>query len=119
PVELWKQMIAIGPSPDTALAIPFSVPDGDDRWMKVSLAVNSLLDRTRLCEMLEDVDLGSFEEFGDMELFIDSEIEKLLQIFDSAEDASADEEAAQPRNLPRLTKPRRQRASDARDPLRR
>ena len=58
PVELWKQMIAIGPSPDTALAVPFSVPDGDDRWMKVSLAVNSLL---RPHPTLRDARLRRFE----------------------------------------------------------
>ena len=119
PVELWKQMIAIGPSPDTALAVPFSVPDGDDRWMKVSLAVNSLLDRIRLCEMLDSVDLSAFPENDELSVFIDSELAKLRNMFEQAEDATGEDGDSPPAGLARVAKPRRQRASEFRDPLRR
>lgn len=118
PLELWKQMIALGPSPDTALAIPFTVRDGDDRWMKISLAVNSLFDRIRICEMLERADLTSFEEYGELRQFVRDEIGKIRSTVDSAGDSTEDGEAPS-EQAPRIAKPRRQRASAARDPLRR
>lgn len=116
PLGLWKQMLDIGPSPDTALAIPFTVQDGDDRWMKVSLAVNSLLDRIRICEMLEPVDLSPFGELKELEQFVASESASLRRILD---DSGRDGEDDRGKNLPRVAKPRTQRQSLNRDPLRR
>ena len=40
----------------TALVIPFVVPLSDDRWSEMRYTVSVIVDRMRLCELLEDVD---------------------------------------------------------------
>lgn len=116
PVELWKQMIGIGPSPDTALAVPFTLREDDDRWMKISLAVNSLLERVRLCELLAGADISAYEECDDMCDFTSSEVDKIRAAIDSFDEGLGD---ASYRSVARVAKPRRQRPSATRDPLRR
>lgn len=119
PVEYWKQVISIGPSPQTGLAVPFTVRDGDDRWLKVSLNVTSLLDRIRLCEVLDGIDLTQYQEFDEMKTFNSSELERLRAALDAVEEDSGEAEGKRRKKLPRVPKPRRQRDSDSRDSMRR
>lgn len=120
PLELWKQMIDIGPHPGTALAIPFTVRDGDDRWMKVNMAVTSLLDRIRICEMLVAAELAGLAEFSDLGRFVAKEIDLLQDVVDN-DDAgqSAPAGARRKAKVPRVSKPRRQREAQSRHALRR
>lgn len=118
PVALWKSMIDIGPSPQTALAVPFTVRDGDDRWMKVSLAAH-LLERLRICEMLEPVDLSAFGELAELEEFVENELASLRNVLSDPEGGLLESVGERRSKSPRIAKPRRQRASERRNPLRR
>lgn len=108
PVHAWTRFLDIGPTPMTALSIPFSIRDGDDRWMITSLVVGQILNRIRICELLADVDLVQFSELADIRVFVDSEVRAWN---------AAIEEPDTP--APRVLKPRRQGASEHRDALRR
>jgi hypothetical protein len=108
PVGSWVKALDIGPNPQTALAIPFTIRDGDDRWMKIARVANQILERIRICEALEGVHLEQHPELEDLHLFIDEEIERWR---------TAVEDPDVP--TPNIPKPRRQRPSEHRDPLRR
>lgn len=58
-LDLWKAWIRFGADPMTALVIPFVVPLSDDRWSEMRYTVSVIVDRMRLCELLEDVDSDS------------------------------------------------------------
>jgi hypothetical protein len=45
--------IRFGADPITALVIPFVVPLSDDRWSEMRYTVSVILDRLRICELLE------------------------------------------------------------------
>ena len=55
-LDLWKAWIRFGSDPMTALVIPFVVPLSDDRWSEMRYTVSVILDRMRLCELLEDTE---------------------------------------------------------------
>lgn len=108
PVMSWLRTLDIGPYPGTALAIPFSVADGDDRWLKVSMQVTQPMDRVRICEQLAGVDLSIFPELAEISAFV---IDEKRRWPDSINDPTV--------TSPRTAKPRRQSPSAFRDPLRR
>lgn len=53
----WSGWIGFGVPPLTAIAIPFAVGTGFDRWEEVHYTVNVILDRVRLCELLDPSEL--------------------------------------------------------------
>lgn len=58
----WCGLIDFGLHPLTALAIPFAVPTTFDKWDELRRTVNIVLDRMRLCELIESKHLGNLEE---------------------------------------------------------
>ena len=49
----WKGWIDFGREPLTAIAIPFAIPQGFDRWDEVRRTVNIILDRMRIAELIQ------------------------------------------------------------------
>jgi hypothetical protein len=70
----WRGWIDFGLDPLTALAIPFSVRVGFDRWDEVRRTVNLILDRFRLLECLTP---AAFDDFEGMREWIDREMSLL------------------------------------------
>lgn len=61
-VGQWRGWIDFGLNPLTALAIPFAVPPGFDRWDELRRTVNIILDRLRLCELVVPERLPHLEQ---------------------------------------------------------
>jgi hypothetical protein len=57
-VRKWQGWIDFGADPLTALAVPFALGAEYARWDEMRRAVTVLLDRMRICELLEDVEIG-------------------------------------------------------------
>ena len=50
---IWNGWIDFGRDPLTAIAVPFAIPQGFDRWDELRRTVNIILDRMRLAELIE------------------------------------------------------------------
>ena len=50
---IWNGWIDFGKDPLTAIAVPFAIPQGFDRWDGLRRTVNIILDRMRLAELIE------------------------------------------------------------------
>jgi hypothetical protein len=50
--DVWRGWIDFGKDPHLVLAIPFVVPLGYDKWDELRRAVDTVVDRLRLCELL-------------------------------------------------------------------
>jgi hypothetical protein len=61
--DLWRGHLDFGKDPITALAIPFVVPSQFDKWDELSRNVHLVLDRLRLCELLEGITLSNKADF--------------------------------------------------------
>lgn len=61
-VGKWLGWIDFGLSPLTALAVPFAVPVSFDRWDELRRTVNVVLDRLRLCELVDPARLDVLKE---------------------------------------------------------
>ena len=108
PLESWKKWLDIGPSPQTALAVPFNIRRGDDRWMKVTTDTALLLDRLRLCELLRERTWSDEPEWEQALQIVDVQRLGVLGCVDADETRT-----------PRVAKPRKQKHSAHRDPRRR
>jgi hypothetical protein len=63
--DTWRSWIAFDKDPMIALAVPFCLPDDDERRPEIQTEVWLFLDRLRICELLCDLkedDLASLEE---------------------------------------------------------
>lgn len=107
PLGEWKKWLNIGPQPLTALGIPFDIANGDDRWMKVAGNAALIYDRARICGDLAGVDLTAYEEWEEMRAFVVEQSELALD-----NDEPDDKQ-------PQVKRPRKQKKSEHRDPLRR
>ena len=58
----WCGLIDFGLHPLTVLAIPFAVPRTFEKWDELRRTVNIVLDRMRLCELIEFEHLENLEE---------------------------------------------------------
>jgi hypothetical protein len=58
----WRGWIDFGGDPVTALAIPFAIGPSFDRWDEQRRIVDMVLDRLRLCELVEPARLEGLEE---------------------------------------------------------
>lgn len=108
PTESWKKWLDIGPQPQTALAVPFSIQIGDDRWMKVTSEEALLFDRIRICELLRGRDLTSYREWDELASFIATQ-KHTVAVYLEADD----------RTDPTVARPRKQKVSEYRDMRRR
>jgi hypothetical protein len=61
-VDQWRGWIDFARDPSTALAIPFAIGSGFDRWDELRRTVTMVLDRLRLCELLNPWQLEYLEE---------------------------------------------------------
>jgi hypothetical protein len=62
-LSLWRDWIAFGTSPLSAVAIPFAIPRSfDDQWEEVRRTVSIVFDRYRLGELLEPQQVEQLEE---------------------------------------------------------
>jgi len=61
-VDLWRGYIDFGKDPITCLAIPFVIPCPFAKWDELRRTVHFVLDRLRLCELLEGSELSRQEE---------------------------------------------------------
>lgn len=58
-INQWIHWIQFGWPPDVLLAIPFAVPLGSPIWDDMHYTASVVLDRMRLCELLQDVDVSA------------------------------------------------------------
>ena len=76
-VPRWKAWIAFHRDPLTALIVPFSLGQAHEDWEEIHFTVDVIVDRFRLCELLEAVDLSSWPEANLMEGWLDHELNGL------------------------------------------
>ncbi len=53
--DVWLGWLDFGKRPATSLAIPFVVQDQYPKWDEIRRTVNMLLDRLRICELLDEL----------------------------------------------------------------
>jgi CRISPR-associated Cas5-like protein len=98
--EQWISWIRFGREPQIGLSVPFAIPiDAKVRLSKLRYSANLLLDRLRLCQLLDPGDLSVFDEYEFMRRWTVDEVEKLVIVL-SQPDAQ---------RRPKLAKPRRPR----------
>jgi hypothetical protein len=56
--DVWRGWIDFGKNPHLALAVPFVVPHPYAKWDELRRNAHTILDRLRLCELLEGTDLS-------------------------------------------------------------
>ena len=74
---MWAAWVRFGLPPGIALSIPFSIPPDAKVRDKILYRVNLLLDRLRLCQLLQGRDIAQFDEYEFMKTWIEDEIEKI------------------------------------------
>jgi hypothetical protein len=67
-VDTWRSWIEFHKDPVTALAVPFCMPDDDERRTEVETEVWLLLDRFRICELLCNADESLLAELSCLKL---------------------------------------------------
>jgi hypothetical protein len=92
--EMWAAWIRFGLPPDIALSIPFAIPPDAKVGERLRYRVNLLLDRPRLCQLLEKRDIPQLDEFEEIRAWNEREIKRIR-------------EAAKGTKRPRLAKRRR------------
>lgn len=55
--DLWTGYIDFGKSPITSLVVPFAIPRSFERWDELRRTVWLVIDRLRLCELLEKAEI--------------------------------------------------------------
>jgi hypothetical protein len=98
--SMWRDWLRFGTMPSVGFAIPFAIPIGDDRWLKISYTADVILDRLRIAEHINQLrapfpELDAIRSFnaGQVRLIISGDYEEQITV----------------------SRPRRQRASDVRD----
>lgn len=82
--DQWKAWIAFGVDPMRALVVPHAITAGDTAWDDAHYSVHLIIDRFRLCELLEDRDLSHLalkdgsELAGRVRKWIQAEYDALL-----------------------------------------
>lgn len=69
--DVWQGHLDFGKEPVTSLAIPFVVPSQFDKWDELRRTINLVVDRLRICELLENEDISNraqLEEWTQKEL---------------------------------------------------
>ena len=61
-IDLWRGYIDFGKDPITCLATPFVIPRPFDKWDELRRTVHFVLDRLRICELLENVPLTVYDQ---------------------------------------------------------
>lgn len=96
--EQWVSWIRFGREPSVGLTVPFAVPaDAKVRLSKLRYRADLLLDRLRLCQLLEQRRMQDFDEHELMEQWTADEVEKIKAALSERE----------PAKRPRLARKRR------------
>lgn len=98
--SMWYRWLQFGTLPKTGFAIPFTIPAGDDRWLKLTYSADVLLDRLRIAGEISSLS-EPFRELEQIRAFNTKQIEQITN-----------GSASRPVSIQR---PRRQRASEHRD----
>lgn len=62
--DLWRGWIDFGMDPHLVLAIPFVIPVNHPKWDELRRTVHTVLDRLRICELLETASLTDAKTLG-------------------------------------------------------
>lgn len=93
----WTAWIQIGRDPEIVLSIPYAIPPNAKVRSQLKYRANVLLDRLRICEMLESSNnLNKFPEYDAMKGWADKEIQR-----------TKDELTAGSKRKPRMAKTRK------------
>ena len=76
--DVWRGWVDLGKDPTLALAIPFAVPAVFDRWDEVRRSVHIILDRGRLCELVDPTTLANLDTLRN---WCEHERDKLRELF--------------------------------------
>jgi hypothetical protein len=72
--DVWRGWIDFGKDPHLVLAVPFVIPMGYTKWDELRRTVHTVLDRLRLCELLE---AGALTEHVDTAKWVTSEVARM------------------------------------------
>jgi hypothetical protein len=53
--SMWRDWLRFGTMPSVGFTIPFAIPIGDGRWLKVSYTADVILDRLRIAEHINQL----------------------------------------------------------------
>lgn len=70
PPNQWSTWIKMGRPPVVALVIPFVLPVDAKVWSRMAYRTDLIVDRIRLCELLDGADLIQFPEYDEMKQFV-------------------------------------------------
>ncbi|MGC2486349.1 MAG: hypothetical protein WA359_08915 [Acidimicrobiales bacterium] len=76
-VNRWRAWILFNRDPQVALVVPFALGDTSGQWDTLDLDVDLVLDRFRLCELLEGADISSWNEVRAIEGWLDTQLGQL------------------------------------------
>jgi hypothetical protein len=72
--DVWRGWIDFGKDPVTCLAIPFVVPVSYEKWDELRRTVSMVIDRLRICEMLQKIEFTKMDEIKE---WTDNELLKM------------------------------------------
>ena len=76
-IPRWKAWVTFHRDPLIALVVPFSLGQAREDWEEIHFTVDVIIDRFRLCELLEPVDLTRWPEANLLEGWLDHELNGL------------------------------------------
>ena len=94
-IDTWRSWIAFPKDPITALAVPFSLSDDDQRRPEIETEVWLVLDRMRICELLCAVDPADLAGLVDLGL-ADWLVAQVANYDPSAVEAGVDDDEGAP-----------------------
>jgi len=75
--SMWHQWLRLPRLPSTGFAIPFVVPQGDDRWQKLTYSADVVMDRLRIAKEISLLSTG-FPELYQIRDFNAKQIEQII-----------------------------------------
>ncbi len=72
--KLWSNWISFGVEPTTALVVPHVIPMAETWWDDMRFAVNLIVDRIRLLELLEHTDVAADPALAEMGEWVDGQL---------------------------------------------
>jgi len=81
-LDLWGDWIRFVTPPQKVLAIPFAVPEGRSWWRDRNRTAGIVIDRMRLCELLNELSDGALQtlQAAQMAIWLDGDRERFLEV---------------------------------------
>lgn len=98
----WKDWLRFPIAPSIGFAIPFTVPENDDRWLEITATSHMTMERFRLTLELGPVDVTEWAEYEDIVEFNSTEKKNIDDLEDD-------------RKQPVIVRPRKVRKPEHRD----